>query len=363
MKEELFANLSRSAQEQYLIQDEILQGKHGLPGEPFMTTRSLAEQRQVSIVTAHNILSGLCAANYIELRGKRYYLCHAEHIEQRKKQTNIIGMIVPHVNNEFYSSLSDAVIDTCRQKGYTVFVVTTSYIPAEERKVFELMEHMNVAGIINCVRFHPENEHLYNESTIPYISLGHSLDKFKKSSVQVNSFSISQKVARHLIEEGYRKFAYVGTKNLNLNNDIRFTAFQMELNANGFELESKNTVRISTEAHSDESRIFQLLKRQTEPVGIFCYHDLLAVEIYRICELLSKRIPEDVGIVGFDDLSIATSLSPPLTTIQYRIASMADMTVNLLMTSIRSSNAPYDNYYVEPNLVIRNSSTLSDRNR
>ena len=116
-------------------------------------------------------------------------------------------------------------------------------------------------------------------------------------------------------------------------------------------------------AGKNKEGIFQLLKRQNEPVGIFCYHDLLAVQLYTICDLIGKRIPEDVGIVGFDDLSIATSLTPALTTIQYRIASMADMTVNLLMTSIRSANAPYDNYYVEPNLIIRGSSTLSDKFR
>jgi LacI family transcriptional regulator len=80
-----------------------------------------------------------------------------------------------------------------------------------------------------------------------------------------------------------------------------------------------------------------------------------------MCSLLNKKIPEDVGIVGFDDLSIASSLSPPLSTIQYRIASMADMTVNLLLASIRNPNEPYDNYYVEPNLVIRGSSVLSGR--
>ena len=70
MTNEVFANLSRSAQEQYLIQDEILQGKYGQPGDVFMTTRALAELRQVSVVTAHNILTELCSAGYLQLRGK-----------------------------------------------------------------------------------------------------------------------------------------------------------------------------------------------------------------------------------------------------------------------------------------------------
>lgn len=361
MNNEMFSNLSRSAQEQYKIQDEILQGKYGQPGDLFMTTRALAELRQVSVVTAHNILTGLCSAGYLELRGKKYFLSHAKHIEAHNSQTNIIGLMVPHLNNEFYSSLSDAVIETCRQKGYRVLVVTTSYSAAEEKSTLQFLQNLNVAGIINCVHTPPENEYLYRNCPVPYISLGHGLDNCKKSSVQVNSFSISQRVARHLIEEGYRNFIYVGTKNLPLDSDIRFMAYQMELKANGYVLEPKNTLRISTESQGDDGRLIQLLKNQTAPVGVFCYHDLLAVKLYRICNLLSKRIPEDVGIVGFDDLSIASSLSPALTTIQYRMASMTDMTVNLLLASIRNPNEPHDNYYVEPNLILRGSSLLSEK--
>lgn len=360
MNNDMFSNLSRSAQEQYRIQDEILQGKFGKPGDPFMTTRALADLRQVSLVTAHNILTGLCEAGFLELRGKKYILSHAKLVEDYDNQTKVIGLMAPHLNNEFYSSLADSVIEACRQRGYTVLVVTTSYSSVEERKMFQFLHNLNVAGIISCIPTPPENEHLYRSTTIPCICLGHALDNSKKSSVQVNSFSISQRVARHLVEEGYRNFIYVGTKNLPLENDIRFMAYQMELNANGYTLEPKNTLRISTDSNSDDGRLILLLKNQTEPVGIFCFHDLLAVKLYRVCNLLGKRIPEDVGIVGFDDLSVATSLSPPLTTVQYRITSMADMTVKLLIDSIHNPNTPYDNYYVEPNLIIRSSSIRTD---
>lgn len=359
MTNEVFANLSRSAQEQYLIQDEILQGKYGQPGDVFMTTRALAELRQVSVVTAHNILTELCTAGYLELRGKKYFLSHAKLIEAHRAQTKIIGLMVPHLNNEFFSSLSDAVIEIFRQKGYEVLVLTTTYSPAEERKVFQLLLHISVAGIINCVPTPSENRYLYRNCPVPCVLLAHSLDNCKKSSVQVNSFTISQKVARHLLDEGYRNFLYIGTRNRSLESDIRFTGFQMELKQNGFDLDSRNTLQISTDSRTDNNRLMEILKRQNQPTGVFCYHDLIAAQLYRICKQIGKRIPEDVGIVGFDDLSVATTLSPPLTTVQYRIASMADMTVKLLLDCITAPNTPYDNYYVEPNLVIRASSRLT----
>lgn len=365
MTNEVFANLSRAAQEQYLIQKEILQGKYGQPGHVFMTTRALAEQRQVSVVTAHNILTGLCAAGYLELRGKKYHLAHSQLMEDHNNLTKIIGMVVPHLNNEFFSSLTDAVILSARQKGYEVLVVATAYSPIEEKKVFQLLLNLPVAGIVNCVSTPQENKSLYRNCPIPCVLLGHSLDGCKRSSVQVNSFAVSQKVARHLLEGGYREFLYIGTKNRLLENDIRFTGFQMELKQHGYALDDQHTLQVSTEPQMDDVQLTHILEDYTQPIGVFCYHDLIAAQVYRACKKLGRRIPEDVGVVGFDDLSVATSLSPPLTTVQYRIASMADMTMKLLLDSIQFSNTSYDNYYVEPNLVIRESSSLSvsKRNR
>lgn len=356
MTEDVFASLSRSAQEQYLIQEDILLGKYGQPGDGFMTTRALAEQRQVSVVTAHNILTGLCAAGYLELRGKKYYLSHGRLIEDRNNRTKVIGMMVPHLNNEFFSSLADAVVATLRQKGYEVLVSSVSYSPEEERKVLQLLLSLPVAGIISCIPTLPENSPLYRNCPVPCVLLSHALDKSKRSSVQVNSFSISQKVAQHLVEEGYRRFLYIGTRNRPLDNDIRFTGFQMQLKQNGFHLDA---LQVSSDSRADDGLLTQTLESISQSVGIFCYHDLIAAQVYRCCKSLGKRIPQDVGIVGFDDLSVATTLSPPLTTVQYRIGSMADMTVKLMLDSIQDPNTPYDNYYVEPNLVIRESSTLS----
>lgn len=359
MENAIFESLPRSAQEQYLLQQEIVAGKYGKPGSPFMTTRALAELRQVSVVTAHNILSGLCDGGYLELRGKRYYLSHAGIVERQSRCTNVIGMLVPQLN-EYFSSLAEAVADSLRKQNYEVLILNTAYSPSEERKLFQLLQHISAAGIISCVPIAPENKALYRDCPTPCVLLGHALDGSKRSSVQVNSFTISQKAAKHLIEEGYREFLYLGSRSCPLETDVRFAGFQMQLKQHGFVLDDRNTLQVSSRNRADDALIAALLEQHREPVGIFCYHDLIAAQLYHVCRRLGKQIPMDVGVVGFDDLSVATALSPPLTTIQYRIGSMADMAVNLILDNIQNPNTPYDNYYVEPNLIIRKSSALSE---
>ena len=236
MDEKFFSNLSRSAQEQYLIQEEILQGKYGPPGSPFLTTNALADMRSISVVTAHNVLIGLREAGFIELRGKKYYLSHSKLTENFLNHTQVIGLLIPTINNDFFSSLSNAVIQLASQQGYRVLVMSTSYSASEERKAYELLLHLSVSGIISCVTTSQENLQMYKDHDLPCVFLAQSVNGLKRSSIQVNSFSISQKVAHHLIEQGYKKFFYIGTQNTPLSNDVRYTAFQMELNQRGFSL-------------------------------------------------------------------------------------------------------------------------------
>lgn len=358
MDTEFFEELSLSAQEQTVLQEEILAGKYGKPGEAFLTTRALAEKRHVSLVTAHNILLGLRSAGYIVLKGKRYFLSYEDIEQQKKSLDNTIALLVPQLNNEFYSSLSEAVVDIAGKNGFHVLIMSTSYKGSEEKQALQALINYKVAGIINCVPTDTGIAEIYRSCPVPCVMLAHSLDKCRISSVQVNSFSISRKVAQYLVEEGYRKFLYIGNKTLSSENDVRFTAFRMELTQQGFTLGDDDIIRISTDSNHDEEFLFQRLESISEPVGIFCYHDLLAVSVYRICGKLGRSIPDDVGVVGFDDLSIASLLSPSLTTVQYRLTTMADMAIKLLLARIKSPSAPYDNYYIEPNLIVRKSAAF-----
>lgn len=346
--------------EQKKLQKEILNGAFGKPGDLFLTTRDLAEARHISLVTAHHVLTGLVDSGYIELKGKKYILSYSGVEDKRKAKRQTIGVIMPRLDNEFYSSIADAAVSAALKEGYHIVFMSTLYDIEEEEKAVRELNDFKVSGIISCLPTRPEALSIYQNLSIPCVLLGHSLDKSKISSVQVNSFSISQKVAQYLIEEGYRSFIYVGTKNIPLESDIRYTAYKMELKQLGYLLCDEDIIRISTDGKDDdETHLFQIIREASQPLGVFCFHDLIAAKVYSICNKLGKKIPEDVGVIGFDNLSIAKSIYPSLTSVQYRIGTMAEMAVNLLLEKIRHGETAYDNYYIEPNLVIRDSAALS----
>lgn len=359
MDKTLVMNLPRTAQEIYLMGDELVRGAYGKPGEPFFTTRRLAELRGVSIVTAQHIMVGLRDQGLIQLRGKKYFLTYEEQARQHKNQTRLIGVLVPNIQNEFHAAMTKAIKLLALKQGYRVLVMDTAYSREQERTAIELLEHFGVAGIISCPCTAPEGMELYRDCPVPCVLLSHTLEGVKRSSVQVNSVPITQRVAKHLVEEGYRSFLYMGTKMLRLVDDERYMGFRTGLQREGYNLEESATIRLMQNFKADRSVIWEALKGRTEPVGIFCYHDLIAAEVYRVCYQNGLRIPQDVGIVGFDDLPIATSVYPSLTTVQYRITSMAEIALQQLQTEIETGEHKYDNYYLEPNFIVRESTRLT----
>lgn len=194
--------------------------------------------------------------------------------------------------------------------------------------------------IISCIRTAEENRTFYTDSPIPCVTLGSSLENSKVSSVQVNSFAVSQKIAKHLVDEGYTNFMYFGPEILSKEKDIRFTAFQNGLEQSGFSLDSDCVFYIPMNPDTESRVIHRALETYSSPIGVFCHNDLIATRVYRSCYSIGKRVPKDVGIVGFDDLSVASQLS--LSTGRYRISTMADMALTLLINKINIPDAPYD---------------------
>lgn len=361
MNDEMAMNLPRSAHEQYLIQKELLQGRFGAPGDAFITTRELAERRGVSIVTAQHIMVRLREQGFIELRGKKYFLSYAEQAKRFDEHTKIIGLLIPNFKNEYHGAMAKALKTLAEKLGYRVLVMDTAYSREQERKAVELLVHIGVAGIVSCPAPTTEDQELYRDCPVPCVLLAHAFESTKRSSVQVNSFPVAQKIARHLVSQGYRKFFYLGTKFMRLVDDDRYMGFRTGLQREGYALETSDVILMPQNYRAAASVLAEMLERQTEPIGVFCYHDLIAAELYRVCYQIGRRIPEDVGVVGFDDLPVATSVFPSLSTVRYRIMSMAEIALQQLLQEVKTGEHKYDNYYVEPNLIMRESTALAEK--
>ena len=97
------------------------------------------------------------------------------------------------------------------------------------------------------------------------------------------------------------------------------------------------------------------MSQSNEPVAVFCYHDLIAIEVLKFCEEYRISVPDRVAIAGFDNLEITKQVTPQLTTVKYNITKMAETAVKLLTEAVEGKKE-YGKYYIPPILAVRGSS-------
>lgn len=353
MDNNMIARLPRVLQEEELVSQAILKGEYGLDGSPFMSTRELASRCEISLVTAQRVMVALRERGLIELTGKKYFLSHGKQLQKVK----ILGFHVPNIENQYFSSLVKSARRCATHRGYKLIVAESGYDASQEKEILDMFQELKVMGVLSCPGIVEKTGSLYRKYPLPIVFLGRKPDEFIGQSVLVNTYQATRKVAEHLINENYKSFAYIGLKEI-IREDSRLDGYRVGLEKERYSLTKDSIIRIGINEIAKSTKIIsEFILNLPKPVGIFCFHDLLAVEVTRACHMLNLNIPHDVAIVGFDDLPIASSLIPTLTTVGCKIEEMASMAVRLLNNQIEGGEIKDINYYIEPTLIIRESST------
>jgi|LSQX01.3.fsa_nt_gb LacI family transcriptional regulator len=357
-------NKPRHIIEGNIIEQEIKEGKFGLPGERFLTTRELAQVRGVSLVTAQQILVNLRQKGIIELIGKKYYLTHGRiqektpYKKQKKCESRLIGLHITNLESEFFASLAKAAEICARAEGYRVLIASSSYGYEEEMDILNTFREIGVAGVLSCPGTSEKAETLYENYVLPHVFLGRKPKSANAEGVLVNCFPTTCNIAAHFISKGFKNFAYVGLNQLRRGEDIRLTGFKEGLLREGYVLEEENIILVDAKnIPEDFKSVHRFLRNIKQPTAIFCFHDLLAVRVLKLCHELKIAVPERVAIAGFDNLPITLNTSPSLTTVSYRTDEMAQTAVRLLIDQIKTGKESNTNYYIEPSLIIRGSTS------
>ncbi len=344
------------------IAREIKAGECGEPGMQFFSTRGLAARYGCSLVTAQKVMVALREMGLITLDGKKYYLTHGRvgkktpYAKKRGEVRKLIGFHVTNMESPFFASLVQKAEQAARKRGYRLVAASSKYSAAEETEILRMFHEIGAAGVLSCPGVSEETAALYKKCILPHVFLCRNPKGAHGDSVLVDNYSAGRNVARHLSKEGYRTFAYMGIDALERGEDTRLIGFREGLLAEGFSLSEENIFRIDTAEPEAAVRIAtRFLRSLAEPVAIFCFHDLLAVEVYKACRKLKKNVPEDVAICGFDNLPVSEVTAKPLSTVGYPIRTMAETAISLLVRRIEGSEEETVECAVTPALLIRES--------
>jgi LacI family transcriptional regulator len=288
------------------------------------------------------------------------------------KHNTIIGVFITNVNlgnekfsvfhNAYYSPFTAAIIDFADELGYNALVSITNN-NSDFKKIRDLFYNRTLSGGIFIGAYNDLQE-IYNliESGYKLVIIDQDQEhgtKVKENYIIVNSNNIegARAATRHLIDYGHREIAHICGDTKKLSGTKRLDGYIKEMNEAGLIIKKDYIVNGDFTENGGYECAKKLLtgKKKNKITGIFASNDSMAIGAMKAITEMGLKIPDDISIVGYDDIRIASYTSPSLTTIKSSILEMASIATKNLINFIENGIASTEFHTISTELVIRES--------
>ncbi|MFD4156826.1 LacI family DNA-binding transcriptional regulator [Streptomyces hydrogenans] len=289
-----------------------------------VSLKDVAQRAGVSIKTVSNVVNNYPhvtpqmrakVQQAIDELGYRPNLT-ARHL--RKGRTGIIAFAVPELGNPYFAELAGAVIDAAAQHDYTVLVDHTAGLRERELLVCQEFRSHVIDGLI-LSPIHLENDDLLaRQETSPLVLLGEREYEAPYDQIAIDNVAAARTAVRHLLDLGRRRIAFLGSRTGRERQPahLRLRGWREELTAAGVTPDESLVVATDGYGRGDgAAAMTALLDRGIVPDAVFAYNDLIALGALRTLTERGLRVPDDIAVVGFDDIEESRYGAITLTTV------------------------------------------------
>jgi LacI family transcriptional regulator len=272
------------------------------------------------------------------------------------KQTKAIGFIVHDISNPFFQPLVSGVESVLYQSGYSLVLCNTNLDLNEELLCLDTLAQRQIDGIL-LAGLDISVEHLKDfKADIPIVLLERQVDEDSYDIVSVDNFKGAYIGVEHLIQLGHKKIAHVTGNERSRVAKERVEAFCKCLHDYGMSVDSNYIIKGNYKLESGYEAMKRLMLLSNKPTAVFFGNDNMAVGGMRYLFENNIRIPDEISIVGFDDIIISSMITPPLTTIRQPIYQMGRKATSILLDRVNKKNSDKkENIILEPSLIVRSS--------
>lgn len=255
------------------------------------------------------------------------------------KNSNMIGLIVPHIQHPYFAEVIDYIEDYARQRGYRILLYNSNGMPDREKEYIEMCASYHVAGIIICTGGVSLKE--FQNLSIPIVGFERNVD-YGTATVSCDNILGGQLAAKHLIDKGCRHLMHIGDiiGDVNMPADDRRIGFLQTCEDHKIECRNIWLERCCYNQIFYQDVIMDALKKYPDTDGIFTNSDAIAAQVIQVCRGLKIEVPERLKVIGFDDVLLASLTTPPITTIHQPIEEMAESTVRIIDAAIAEKVVP-----------------------
>lgn len=326
-----------------------------------MDIRTVAERANVSIATVSRTINGVPTVNakmakrVWEAIRELNYFPNTQARALVSGRSGILGLIVSEITNPFFPELIQGFEDVAVESGYEILVSSTNYDPKRMSLCIRRMLERKVEGVA-VMTFGIEEPLLEQlaERNIPMVFVDVAPDRPGISILKIDYHHGIRQGVQHLAALGHRKVAFITGPDRLHSAQSRLTAFSTSLNECGIPINPAWIVAGDHTLEGGVSAMDKLLAGSQRPTAVMCSNDMTAIGVLHKVYRAGLRVPDDLSIIGFDDIHMARVTIPPLTSIQMSRLELARAAVNALRAQVEGTPAQRE-YMIDTQLVVRES--------
>ena len=276
-------------------------------------------------------------------------------------KTHTLGLVIPDISNPFFPEVAKGIEDKAKKLGYSVIFCNTDNHNQGEKEAIELMKSKQVDGMIVSLAINEQNKQELAElaeENFPIIQIDRKIPKSGFPAVVIDNQTAAYQAVSHLINLGHEKIAHISGDLAVKTAQDRLAGFKEAIKSARIDLLEKWIKTGDYSRDSGYQQMKDLLNLDDQPTAVFIANDLMALGAYEAIFEAGLKIPEDISIVGYDDIEVASVIRPSLTTISQPEYQLGVTAAELLINSIENDEGlVQEDQILSAELVKRDSST------
>lgn len=275
------------------------------------------------------------------------------------KHTNTIGLVIPDIVNPFFPEIARGVEDTAHRLGYNVFLCNTSWDIDNERSYLKALLEKRVDGLI--IKPASDKSSDFSQINIPMVLLNKMPNEEKYSYIEVDNFKGGYLATKHLIEAGYKRIAFIGGLEHSYSTIERFDGYVHAFKQYNYKVDKSLIVFGDYNYNSAYINMKKLMSLENPPDAAFAVSDFNALAVLQYVGELGLSVPEEFGIIGFDNIPYSSFPQIQLSTISQPKYEMGKYAAEVLINRITNKATKLmQKIILEPELIIRKTSMKKD---
>jgi LacI family transcriptional regulator len=325
-----------------------------------ITIREVAQHAQVSVTTVSHVING---TRFVSEEAKArvqaaiaalHYVPSAVARSLKSSRTHTVGMMIPNNSNPYFAEIIRGIEDTCFAAGFNVILCNSDDDPHKQAAYVRVLSEKQVDGLIVLSSGgDPELLDTLRGAPMPQVVVDREIDDLAADLVEVDHEGGARLAVEHLVSLGHTRIACIAGPLALSPARQRVQGWRSALQAAGFACDDALVADGGFTAAGGFAAMRALLAHR--PSAVFASNDLMAIGAICAAAEAGLHVPQDVSMIGFDDIALAAYSNPPLTTIAQPKHQTGELAAQLLMQRIAQPGRPLQREILRPSLVLRRS--------